>query len=271
MRAGVQTGDRIIKVNGTLVTHSNHLEVVKLIKSGSYVALTVQGRPPGSPHIPLSDSEGDQLSGHSMSPNSPGTPGHQERITSPVLMGEENNIVHCQKLEILKKMLQQEQEQLQVCTQDMSSQDEYSSSPSLRLYKDIQDTNKHIVQLQEQLSKARGSSQPGSESLQISELDADTGDVLGRMDYSSGDGSRPNSDIADSPRSGQRDQSHPEESPEKSELHDSDSQSSLGSPSTRLAHSIIGAEDEDFDAEQEQVGDGDLEWRTQMRVQCLYI
>nr|2OMJ_A Chain A, Rho guanine nucleotide exchange factor 12 [Homo sapiens]2OS6_A Chain A, Rho guanine nucleotide exchange factor 12 [Homo sapiens] len=48
MRAGVQTGDRIIKVNGTLVTHSNHLEVVKLIKSGSYVALTVQGRPPGS-------------------------------------------------------------------------------------------------------------------------------------------------------------------------------------------------------------------------------
>ncbi|ETE65653.1 Rho guanine nucleotide exchange factor 12, partial [Ophiophagus hannah] len=32
MRAGVQTGDRIIKVNGTLVTHSNHLEVVKLIK-----------------------------------------------------------------------------------------------------------------------------------------------------------------------------------------------------------------------------------------------
>nr|KAF6436913.1 Rho guanine nucleotide exchange factor 12 [Molossus molossus] len=32
MRAGVQTGDRIIKVNGTLVTHSNHLEVVQLIK-----------------------------------------------------------------------------------------------------------------------------------------------------------------------------------------------------------------------------------------------
>uniref|UniRef100_A0A665U8Y5 Rho guanine nucleotide exchange factor (GEF) 12b n=1 Tax=Echeneis naucrates TaxID=173247 RepID=A0A665U8Y5_ECHNA len=32
MRAGVQTGDRIIKVNGTLVTHSNHIEVVKLIK-----------------------------------------------------------------------------------------------------------------------------------------------------------------------------------------------------------------------------------------------
>ncbi|CAL8364533.1 unnamed protein product [Lota lota] len=47
MRAGVQTGDRIIKVNGTLVTQSNHIEVVKLIKSGSYVALTLLGQPPG--------------------------------------------------------------------------------------------------------------------------------------------------------------------------------------------------------------------------------
>ncbi|KAM4651196.1 rho guanine nucleotide exchange factor 12 isoform 2-T3 [Discoglossus pictus] len=243
MRAGVQTGDRIIKVNGTRVTHSNHLEVVKLIKSGSYVALTVQGRPPGSPHIPLSDSEGD----HMMSPHSPGTPGQLDRITSPVLMGEENNIVHNQKLDILKKMLHQEQEQLQ------SSQEEYSSSPSSRLLKDIQDTKKHIVQLQEQLFKARGPLQSGSDSLQISELDADPGDLLGRIDYSSGDGSRPNSDIADSPRSGQREKSFLEESPEKSEHQDTDSQSSMGSPSTLIARTIIGVEDDDFDAESEQV------------------
>ncbi|GIY79628.1 rho guanine nucleotide exchange factor 12 [Caerostris extrusa] len=46
-RAGVQQGDRIIKVNGTLVTQSNHQEVVELIKSGSYVALTLLGKPPG--------------------------------------------------------------------------------------------------------------------------------------------------------------------------------------------------------------------------------
>ncbi|KAM8835325.1 rho guanine nucleotide exchange factor 12 isoform 1-T1 [Synchiropus picturatus] len=60
MRAGVQTGDRIIKVNGTFVTHSNHIEVVKLIKSGSYVALTVLGRPPGLPQIPLEEEEGEE-------------------------------------------------------------------------------------------------------------------------------------------------------------------------------------------------------------------
>ncbi|CAL1531771.1 unnamed protein product [Lymnaea stagnalis] len=44
-KAGVQQGDRIVKVNGTLVTSRNHLDVVKLIKSGSYVALTLLGKP----------------------------------------------------------------------------------------------------------------------------------------------------------------------------------------------------------------------------------
>lgn len=71
MRAGVQTGDRIIKVNGTLVTHSNHIEVVKLIKSGSYVALTVLGRPPGLAQIPLSEAESEMLGVSISSPNPP--------------------------------------------------------------------------------------------------------------------------------------------------------------------------------------------------------
>ncbi|CAJ0932360.1 unnamed protein product [Ranitomeya imitator] len=125
MRAGVQTGDRIIKVNGTLVTHSNHLEVVKLIKS---------------------------------------------LVTR------------------------------------MNELDSYSSDQE-------------------------------------------------RCDYIIGDGSRPSSNVTDSPCSGQREKSFLEESPEKSEYLDTDSQSSMGSPSARFAHSIIGAEDEDFDAEPEQVAD----------------
>ncbi|NP_001082763.1 Rho guanine nucleotide exchange factor 12 S homeolog [Xenopus laevis] len=244
MRAGVQTGDRIIKVNGTLVTHSNHLEVVKLIKSGSYVALTVQGRPLGSPTIPLTDSEADNFV-PIMPPHSPVPQGHGKGITSPILMEEENNIVHTQKLDILMKMLQKEQDQLH------QFQEEFHTTPSQRLSKEIQDSKKHIAQLQDGLSKARGLSQ-GSESLQISELDADSSDILGQTDCSSGDGSRPNSDIVDSPRSGQRDKSFLEESLEKSEIQDTDSQSSMGSPSIRFTHNIIGAEDDDFDAEPEQ-------------------
>ncbi|XP_078195829.1 rho guanine nucleotide exchange factor 12 isoform X10 [Callithrix jacchus] len=237
MRAGVQTGDRIIKVNGTLVTHSNHLEVVKLIKSGSYVALTVQGRPPGSPQIPLADSEVEpSVIGHMSpimtSPHSPGASGNMERITSPVLMGEENNVVHNQKVEILRKMLQKEQERLQLLQED------YNRTPAQRLLKEIQEAKKHIPQLQEQLSKATGSAQDGAvvtpsrplgDTLTVSEAETDPGDGLGRTDCSSGDASRPSSDNAD------------------------DTQSLVGSPSTRIAPHIIGAEDDDFGTEHEQI------------------
>uniref|UniRef100_A0A5F8GDD4 Rho guanine nucleotide exchange factor 12 n=1 Tax=Monodelphis domestica TaxID=13616 RepID=A0A5F8GDD4_MONDO len=262
MRAGVQTGDRIIKVNGTLVTHSNHLEVVKLIKSGSYVALTVQGRPPGSPQIPLADSEVEPAAfGHMSpimtSPHSPGTSGNTERITSPVLMGEENNVVHSQKVEILRKMLQKEQERLQLLQED------YSRTPAPRLLKEIQEAKKHIPQLQEQLSKATGSAQDGTvvlpskssgDSFLLSEVEADSGDGLGRIDCSSGDGSRPNSDIADSPRGGLKERIYLEESPEKNEMmQDNDTQSNIGSPLIRTAPQIIGAEDDDFGTEHEQI------------------
>ncbi|XP_059039428.1 rho guanine nucleotide exchange factor 12 isoform X4 [Mustela lutreola] len=222
MRAGVQTGDRIIKVNGTLVTHSNHLEVVKLIKSGSYVALTVQGRPPGSPQIPLADSEVEpSVVGHMSpimtSPHSPGASGNMERITSPVLMGEENNVVHNQKVEILRKMLQKEQERLQ---------------------------DGAVVT----------SSRPLGDPLPVSEAEADPGDGLGRIDYSSGDASRPSSDSADSPKSSLKERICLEENPEKSEaIQDPDTQSLIGSPSPRVAPHIIGAEDDDFGTEHEQI------------------
>uniref|UniRef100_F7IBU0 Rho guanine nucleotide exchange factor 12 n=1 Tax=Callithrix jacchus TaxID=9483 RepID=F7IBU0_CALJA len=262
MRAGVQTGDRIIKVNGTLVTHSNHLEVVKLIKSGSYVALTVQGRPPGSPQIPLADSEVEpSVIGHMSpimtSPHSPGASGNMERITSPVLMGEENNVVHNQKVEILRKMLQKEQERLQLLQED------YNRTPAQRLLKEIQEAKKHIPQLQEQLSKATGSAQDGAvvtpsrplgDTLTVSEAETDPGDGLGRTDCSSGDASRPSSDNADSPKSGLKERIYLEENPEKSEtIQDVDTQSLVGSPSTRIAPHIIGAEDDDFGTEHEQI------------------
>uniref|UniRef100_A0AAR2J0L0 DH domain-containing protein n=1 Tax=Pygocentrus nattereri TaxID=42514 RepID=A0AAR2J0L0_PYGNA len=86
----------LLQVNGTLVTHSNHVEVVKLIKSGSYVALTVLGRPPGMPQIPLSEGEGEGgLLSALSSPHSPGpiaaersssssTTSPSDRITSPL-------------------------------------------------------------------------------------------------------------------------------------------------------------------------------------------
>uniref|UniRef100_A0A672HCU6 Rho guanine nucleotide exchange factor (GEF) 12a n=1 Tax=Salarias fasciatus TaxID=181472 RepID=A0A672HCU6_SALFA len=149
-RAGVQTGDRIIKVNGTLVTHSNHIEVVKLIKSGSYVALTVLGRPPGLAQIPLPEAEPEMLGVSLSSPNSPAT----ERPYSPQdRLSDENSIVCNQKADILQRMLSKEQQELQ------AMKEEYSRNPSPKLLKDIQEAKKHIPQLQGQLFKATGTTQ----------------------------------------------------------------------------------------------------------------
>uniref|UniRef100_A0A8C2IIS6 Rho guanine nucleotide exchange factor (GEF) 12b n=1 Tax=Cyprinus carpio TaxID=7962 RepID=A0A8C2IIS6_CYPCA len=175
MRAGVQTGDRIIKVNGTLVTHSNHVEVVKLIKSGSYVALTVLGRPPGLPQIPLSDGEGEE--GPLFSPTSPHSPGPigPDRLSSSPSPSEPN--VMFDKLQAMME--------------------EHSRNPTPKLLKEIQDAKKHIPQHQEQLSKPSGA-------------------VIFICYFL-------------------------------------DSQSSVGSPSSRPVAPIIGAEDEDFDTEQEQM------------------
>ncbi|KAM4755499.1 rho guanine nucleotide exchange factor 11-like [Cyanocitta cristata] len=77
MKAGVQEGDRIVKVNGTMVTNSSHVEVVKLIKSGAYVALTLLGSPPG-----ISGSQQDpEPSGCPQ--GTPPAPPPPQRITEP--------------------------------------------------------------------------------------------------------------------------------------------------------------------------------------------
>uniref|UniRef100_A0A8C1Y2K3 Rho guanine nucleotide exchange factor (GEF) 12b n=1 Tax=Cyprinus carpio TaxID=7962 RepID=A0A8C1Y2K3_CYPCA len=183
MRAGVQTGDRIIKVNGTLVTHSNHVEVVKLIKSGSYVALTVLGRPPGLPQIPLSDGEGEE--GPLFSPTSPHSPGPigPDRLSSSPSPSEAN--VMFDKLQAMME--------------------EHSRNPTPKLLKEIQDAKKHIPQHQEQLSKPSGTGQVHTHT-----------------------------------------HTH-------THTHKKTTTKLVGSPSSRPVAPIIGAEDEDFDTEQEQM------------------
>uniref|UniRef100_A0A8C3A0D1 Rho guanine nucleotide exchange factor 12 n=1 Tax=Cyclopterus lumpus TaxID=8103 RepID=A0A8C3A0D1_CYCLU len=143
MRAGVQTGDRIIKVNGTLVTHSNHIEVVKLIKSGSYVALTVLGRPPGLAQIPLSEAESEMLGVSISSPNSPAA----ERPYSAL-----DRLSFTQPPWVLKTVTFS-------CPLFLVMKEEYSRNPSPKLLKDIQEAKKHIPQLQGQLLKATGATQ----------------------------------------------------------------------------------------------------------------
>ncbi|XP_037604893.1 rho guanine nucleotide exchange factor 12-like isoform X1 [Sebastes umbrosus] len=286
MRAGVQTGDRIIKVNGTLVTHSNHIEVVKLIKSGSYVALTVLGRPPGLPHMPLeeddeekkAEEEGAEVSLPSSlsAPHSPALPGgercsHQEHITS-LPDGDENKTTHSQKTDVLLKMLNKEQQDLQ------AKEEEYSRNPRPKLLKEVQEAKKHISLLQEQVSKAAAAAlQDGAAGSRNGEAEeGDGGPPLreqtpsSRGDSANDRSSTNNNSVHSSPLTegpgkretpcqspdvSRRDGINFCSSPDSEDVPDTDSsaQCIVGSPPYLLNLQIIGAEDDYFDSQQEQI------------------
>ncbi|XP_029027021.1 rho guanine nucleotide exchange factor 12 isoform X2 [Betta splendens] len=264
MRAGVQTGDRIIKVNGTLVTHSNHIEVVKLIKSGSYVALTVLGRPPGLAQIPLSEAESEMLGVSISSPNSPATErpySPQDRLSCTQSTWDENNSVGNQKVDILQRMLSKEQQELQ------AMKEEYSRNPSPKLLKDIQEAKKHIPQLQGQLFKAAGTAQeavPGGDAddgsiFETEPIYASKGDntdpTWSSTPISRGFGpGSPESLCYPSPKSTPRNSFNSCHSPDAEDATDLDSLSptTVNSPSSRHVSHIIGAEDGYFDLDQEQ-------------------
>ncbi|XP_022530904.2 rho guanine nucleotide exchange factor 12 isoform X3 [Astyanax mexicanus] len=266
MRAGVQTGDRIIKVNGTLVTHSNHVEVVKLIKSGSYVALTVLGRPPGLPQIPLSEVNLNlgPLEDHGApavtSLHSPRQSRSSreynaaKRASSPLTTWEENNVVHNLKADVLQRMLAKERLELQ------EMKEEYSRNPTTKLLRDIQEAKKQIPLLQDQLSRATkdglhlGDSEDGG----VFDVDQANTDGFWNSVLKSYHPASPESLCrrdSSSPKSTPRDSLNSCPSPETEDTSDLDShlQHTAGTPSYRLNSQIIGAEDEYFDSEQEQV------------------
>uniref|UniRef100_A0A3P8WE68 Rho guanine nucleotide exchange factor 12 n=1 Tax=Cynoglossus semilaevis TaxID=244447 RepID=A0A3P8WE68_CYNSE len=217
MRAGVQTGDRIIKVNGTLVTHSNHIEVVKLIKSGSYVALTVLGRPPGLAHIPLPEAESIMLGVSISSPNSPAT----ERPYSP------------------QDRLSSTQHPWVMTTE------EYSKNPSPKLLKEIQESKKHIPQLHGQLFKATGAAQ-----VQQLEFFSDVhfSSTVVPFTVRAFNSVYPRETSCPSPKNTPRNSYNSCYSPEAEDTTDL-----VHSPSSsRIVSQIIGAEDDYFDSDQEQ-------------------
>uniref|UniRef100_A0A3B3ZZI4 Uncharacterized protein n=1 Tax=Periophthalmus magnuspinnatus TaxID=409849 RepID=A0A3B3ZZI4_9GOBI len=137
VKAGVQEGDRIIKVNGSMVSSMTHQEVVKLIKSGTYVALTLQGPPPSTASVPLeplptdlSPNQRTSLSGQVPPPPPPPLPSGlsstpSQRITGPKPLQDPEVQKHA--TEILRKMLEQEEAELQTLLEERLK----NPSPSL--------------------------------------------------------------------------------------------------------------------------------------------
>ncbi|XP_051921426.1 rho guanine nucleotide exchange factor 11-like isoform X2 [Hippocampus zosterae] len=118
VKAGVREGDRIVKVNGSLVSSMSHQEVVKLIKAGTYVALTLQGPPP-SPSPPPADPAPARRplppGENAPSPSGPsGSP--SRRITAPKPLRDSE--VQRQASQILRKMLHQEEMELQALMEE---------------------------------------------------------------------------------------------------------------------------------------------------------
>eukprot|EP00064_Thunnus_orientalis_P000331 superscaffoldBa00000017_g331 len=187
-------------LNSVWTRHINH-DIICQRNAGSYVALTVLGRPPGLPHIPLEEEEkeeGGEVSSLSV-PHSPALPGReqrsstscgpQEHIASPLPDGDENKATHSQKVDSLQKMLTKEQQELQMC-----------SSP---------------------LPDSPGKRETPCQSPNISHRD--------------GLNSCSSPDTEDTPDS------------------DSSAQCIVGSPPYLLHPQIIGAEDDYFDSQQEQI------------------
>ncbi|KAM6959698.1 LOW QUALITY PROTEIN: rho guanine nucleotide exchange factor 11 [Tautogolabrus adspersus] len=163
VKAGVQEGDRIIKVNGALVSSMSHQEVVKLIKSGTYVALTLQGPPPSAASLPLeplatvlTPNQRTSLGGEAPPPPPPPLPSGlsstpSQRITGPKPLQDPEVQKHA--TQILRKMLEQEEAELQ----DLLEEQSRNPSPSLeeRIESAKRRANQVRVKIQQDLEGTR--------------------------------------------------------------------------------------------------------------------
>lgn len=154
-KAGVQTGDRIIKVNGSLVTQCNHVEVVGLIRSGTHVALTLLGRAPGVkggivvPHLPPSSSPPGQRGsgvyhGNMSITNKMKAPTERVTAPQPVDAAIQQHYVST-RLNTVKLMLEQEKGYLDKLKSD------YAKTPSDKIKEEMMRTKNRVKNLEFQL------------------------------------------------------------------------------------------------------------------------
>ncbi|KAL0970105.1 hypothetical protein UPYG_G00237190 [Umbra pygmaea] len=164
VKAGVQEGDRITKVNGSLVSSMSHQEVVKLIKSGAYVSLTLQGPPPSAATLPLQPLATDLLPNQRTSlgseappppppPLSPGlTSTPSQRVTKPL----QNLDVQKHATQILRNMLEQGEAELQDLLE------EQSRNPSPLLEERIESAKRRTQQVRVKMQQDLDGTRPES-------------------------------------------------------------------------------------------------------------
>ncbi|XP_023598367.1 rho guanine nucleotide exchange factor 11 [Trichechus manatus latirostris] len=153
MKAGVKEGDRIIKVNGTMVTNSSHLEVVKLIKSGAYVALTLLGSSPSAFGVSGLQQDPAPAGAPRVTPMIPPPPPPPplpppQHITGPKPLQDPEVQKHA--TQILRNMLRQEEKELQrIC-------EVYNRNPASLLEEQIEGARRRVSQLQLKIQQETG-------------------------------------------------------------------------------------------------------------------
>lgn len=184
VKAGVHEGDRIIKVNGSLVSSMSHQEVVKLIKSGPYVALTLQGPPPSAAALVLQPLPADLLPNQRTSlggeapppPPPPLPPGltstPSQRINKPL----QNLDVQKHATQILRNMLEQGEAELQ------DLMEELSRNPSTSLEERIDSAKRRTQQVRVKIKQDLDGTRPEAVSNYVI-----AGDARLSVDSSEGD------------------------------------------------------------------------------------
>ncbi|XP_050528343.1 rho guanine nucleotide exchange factor 11-like isoform X2 [Daktulosphaira vitifoliae] len=167
-KAGLHSGDKIIKVNGINVTHSTHTEVVELIKSSSQVELTVQKRPvfinpPNTnltlPHLPLQTMNSTTITSPS-STVSPSRPLHhhhsapaRDRITGPQPVDvEQMRHVELERWQTFRLMLEKEQRYVEALKKELQRTSSVTGGENYKLKRELTGAERRVKTLQDQLT-----------------------------------------------------------------------------------------------------------------------
>ncbi|XP_057302148.1 rho guanine nucleotide exchange factor 12-like isoform X2 [Hydractinia symbiolongicarpus] len=145
-KSGVQVGDQIVKVNGTVVTQSNHIEVVRLIKSGSFVTLTLLGKD----NLPKSPSESRNTN------QSPVPKGHirsrsvGNNLAFNTTLAPQSPPAESSQNDRIEQMLVQEREFHKKIL------DEYMRAPSSKSQQELAESQTRIIALEHQIKVLSG-------------------------------------------------------------------------------------------------------------------
>ncbi|CAL4066068.1 unnamed protein product, partial [Meganyctiphanes norvegica] len=149
-QAGVQKGDSIIKVNGTLVSQVNHKEVVQIIKSTQYVALTLKSL--GEDEVSLSSP---QDAPHRPLPPTPTSSKSNDRITAPLPVNMQlQNQFDVNKCKMLQMFLEKQRRARELIIVELQK------GPSTKvlqknLEKELESVNRQIMKIQEEIKNMK--------------------------------------------------------------------------------------------------------------------